>query len=151
EPADYSISQCRLEIIRHGRARRSKKGRRISRPLLARPVRKLAAMRRDGLRAAASAPYIDAYEQEQPHHVDEVPVPGKELEPEMLGRDEMARIGASEADKQEASSDDNVEAVETRRHEEGGAIDIARETEGGMAVLVSLHTSESQPESDGQH
>ena len=31
-------------------------------------------------------PDIDADEQEQPHHVDEVPVPGGELEAEMLGR-----------------------------------------------------------------
>ena len=38
----------------------------------------------------AGAPHIDAGEQEQPHHVDEMPVPGGELEAEMLRRAELA-------------------------------------------------------------
>ena len=40
-------------------------------------------------RRAAPAPDVDAGEQEQPHHVDEVPVPGGELEAEMLLRREV--------------------------------------------------------------
>src|ERR1700674_2007890 len=44
--------------------------------------------------AAAGAPDIDADEQEQPHHVDEVPVPGGELKAEVLGRAELTGIGA---------------------------------------------------------
>ena len=35
-------------------------------------------------------PDIDAGEQEQPHHVDEMPVPGGEFEAEVLGRREVA-------------------------------------------------------------
>src|SRR5918997_495618 len=41
---------------------------------------------------AAGAPDIDADEQEQPDHVDEVPVPGGELEAEMLGGRELAHV-----------------------------------------------------------
>src|SRR5437660_1205765 len=43
---------------------------------------------------AARAPDVDAGEQEQPDHVDEVPIPGGELEAEVLGRGELAKIGA---------------------------------------------------------
>src|SRR6266849_4482011 len=91
---------------------------------------------RHGFRTVA--PDIDADEQEQPHHVDEMPVPGGEFEPEMLLRGEMAGIGAGEADDQEDGADQHVEAVEAGRHEEGRAIDIAGEREGGVAVLESL-------------
>src|SRR6516164_4814362 len=49
------------------------------------------------LHAGARAPHIDAGEQEQPHHVDEVPVPGRELEAEMLVGLEVARVGPDQA------------------------------------------------------
>src|SRR5947209_12412946 len=41
-----------------------------------------------------TAPHIDAGEQEQPHHVDEVPIPGGELKAEVLLWREMARVSA---------------------------------------------------------
>src|SRR5207244_9280776 len=72
----------------------------------------------------ARAPHVDAGEQEQPHHVDEMPVPGAELEAEMLLRREVAEIGADQADDQEGCSDDNMGAVEASRHEESGAVDM---------------------------
>src|SRR5688572_12853988 len=37
-----------------------------------------------GVRRAPAAPDIDGDEQEQPHDIDEMPVPGGGLEPEML-------------------------------------------------------------------
>ena len=46
-------------------------------------------------RVGAAAPDVDAGEQQQPHHVDEVPVLGDELEAEMLGRLELAGHGAA--------------------------------------------------------
>src|ERR1700726_2618268 len=61
--------------------------------------------------AAAGAPDIDADEQEQPHHVDEVPVPGGELEAEVLGRAELAGIGAYQAHDQEDGADQHVDTV----------------------------------------
>src|SRR5690349_14876665 len=92
-----------------------------------------------------AAPDIDAGEQEQPHHVDEVPVPGREFEAEMLLRREMPKIDADQAHDEECRPDDDVETVESGRHEEGRAIDVAAEVEGRMAVLVSLHTREREP------
>ncbi len=36
----------------------------------------------------AAAPHIDRYEQEQPHHVNEVPIPSRRLEAKvLLGRE----------------------------------------------------------------
>src|SRR3546814_16040339 len=51
---------------------------------------------------APAAPDIDDDEEEQPHVVDEVPVPGGGFETEMLLRAEMTLIGAHAADDQEA-------------------------------------------------
>src|ERR1043166_8424119 len=82
------------------------------------------------------APDIDAGEQEQPDHVDEVPVPGGELEAQMLLRREVAGIGAPQAHAQEDSADQHMEAVKAGRHEEGRAIDVAREVEQRMAVFI---------------
>ena len=50
---------------------------------------------------AIGAPDIDAGEEEQPDHVDEMPVPGGGFEAEMTGRGELARDGAAQADGQE--------------------------------------------------
>src|SRR3984893_11055318 len=95
-------------------------------------------------------PDIDADEQEQPHHVDEVPVPGGEFEAEMLGRGEVAGIGADQADGQEDGADQDVETVEAGRHEEGRAIDVAGEAERGMGVFIGLHAGEAGAKHDGQ-
>src|SRR5690348_18323231 len=82
-----------------------------------------------GVRRAPAAPDVDGGEQEQPHHVDEMPVPGRRLEPEMLLRREVAATRTQVADDQEDRADDNVEAVEAGRHEEGRAVDAAFEGE----------------------
>src|SRR5882672_9863443 len=103
---------------------------------------------RHGFRAVA--PDIDADEQEQPHHVDEMPVPGGELEAEMLRRREMAEIRADQAHDQEGRADDHMGAVEAGRHEERGAIDVAAEMECSVAVFVGLYAGEREAEHDGQ-
>src|SRR5262245_14064214 len=93
-------------------------------------------------RVRPGAPDIDAAEQKEPDHIDEVPVPGGELEAEVLGRLEVSRHGTDQADRQKDRPDDDVEAVEAGRHEEGRAVDVAFEVEGGVTVLVGLHTGE---------
>src|SRR5271163_400226 len=70
----------------------------------------------------AVTPDIDADEQEQPHHVDEMPVPRGEFEAEMLGRAEMPGIGARQAHNQEDSADQHMKAVEPGRHKKGRAV-----------------------------
>src|SRR5579864_893831 len=73
----------------------------------------------------AGAPHIYAGEQEQPHHVDEMPIPGGEFEAEMLGRAEMAGHRAGKTHDQEDRADNHMRAVKAGRHEESGAVDIA--------------------------
>src|SRR3954470_1980802 len=80
-----------------------------------------------GDRRAPAAPDIDRDEQEQPHDVDEMPIPGRGFEAEMLAGREIAAIGADQVHDQEDRSDQNVEAVEAGRHEEGGAVAAAFE------------------------
>src|SRR3974377_1874579 len=108
----------------------------------------MAAGKRRALRPRA--PDIDAGEQEQPDHVDEAPVPGGKLEPEVLGGGEMAEIGADQADDQERRADDHMRAVKAGRHEKSGAIDVAAEIERGMAVFVGLDGGEGEAERNGE-
>src|ERR1017187_1200638 len=86
----------------------------------------------------AGAPYIYAGEQEQPHHVDEMPVPGGELEAEMLLGIEVAGQRADQADDQKDRANDHMGAVEAGRHEESSAVDVAFEAERRMRIGV-LH------------
>src|SRR3954470_6151267 len=98
----------------------------------------------------ARAPYVDAGKQEQPHHVDEMPVPGRELEAEMLRGREMAEIDTDQADNEECRPDDDMGAVKPGRHEECRAIDMAGVVERGMTVFVALHHREGEPEQNGE-
>ena len=68
----------------------------------------------------------------------------------MVVRLEMAGLRAEEADDQEDRPDQDVEAVEAGRHEEGAGIDAAGEGEGGVAVFVDLDAGEEDAERDGQ-
>src|SRR5205085_8259922 len=89
----------------------------------------------DGDRRVAGAPPVDAEEQEDPDDVDEMPVPGGGLEAEMLVGLELALHRAEQADQQEGRSDEDVEAVEARRHEEGRRVDVVTEAERGVRIL----------------
>src|SRR3989304_8691946 len=97
----------------------------------------------------AGSPHIDAGEQEQPHHVDEVPVPGGSLEAEMLLRREVAAHRPDQAYRQEDGADNDVEAMEARGHEEGRAVDVVGEAEAGMHVLIGLGGGEQDAQYDG--
>src|SRR5580658_2486732 len=78
---------------------------------------------------APGAPQVDAAEQEQPNDVDEMPVPGRELEPDVMARRKLAGPSAREANEQENHADDDVRAMKAGRHEEGRAIDRILEGE----------------------
>src|SRR5690348_13483165 len=101
-------------------------------------------------RLRTTAPDVDAGKQEQPHHVDEVPIPGGEFESEMLRRLELSGDGAEQTHDQKDRADDDVSAVESGRHEERGAIDVARIVECGMAIFPRLHAGEAQPQEYGE-
>src|SRR5215472_3212724 len=69
--------------------------------------------------------HVDAGKEEQPHHVDEVPIPRRRLESEMTSRCELSHDSAEEAHRKEDRADDHVKAVKSGRHEEGRAVDGA--------------------------
>src|SRR5262249_33148068 len=108
----------------------------------------LVAAGRRGHVLGRGAPDIDAGEQEQPHHGAEGPVRGGELEAEMLLGRELSELGGDQADDEDRRADDHVRAVEAGRHEEGGAVDVAREVEAGVAVFVGLHRREGETKRD---
>src|SRR5258706_12037026 len=81
------------------------------------------------------SPNVDAGEKEQPDHVDEMPVPGRRLEAEVLLRGELPGKCAHQADEQEDRTDDHVKAVKTGRHEERRSVDMAGIVEGSVAIL----------------
>ena len=62
-----------------------------------------------------TAPPIDAAEQKQPHHVDEVPIPSGRLESHVLLRSEVTQLAPPISDAQEERADNHMEAVEARR------------------------------------
>src|SRR5690242_18868235 len=99
---------------------------------------------------AGAAPPIDTDEEEQPDDVDEVPVPRRGLESEMMIGTEMASDPADQADEKEGRADDDMRAVEARRHEEGRRIDALGEAESGVAVLIGLQTGEADAEDHGK-
>src|SRR5579863_3507531 len=102
-----------------------------------------------GVGTRPGAEEIDAGEQEQPHHVDEMPIPGCGLEAEMMIGLEVPGAGSEEADDEEGGSDDDVEAVEAGGHEEGRGIDAVLEVEGGVAVLEGLDAGKAETQQDG--
>src|SRR6185312_2328738 len=95
-------------------------------------------------------PDVNADEQEEPHHVDEMPVPGGEFETEMLRRREVAGVSAEQTHQQEDGADQHMEAVEACRHEEGRAIDVAGEAERRVMIFVGLHACETGTQYNGQ-
>src|SRR5262245_4912623 len=99
---------------------------------------------------SARAPDVNASKQEDPHDVDEMPVPGGKLETEMLSRCEVPEIGAEQTDDQKRRANDDMRAMESGRHEECGAIDVAAEVEPCVAVFVGLHAGEGQTKRNRQ-
>uniref|UniRef100_A0A0N5A106 LigA n=1 Tax=Parastrongyloides trichosuri TaxID=131310 RepID=A0A0N5A106_PARTI len=96
-------------------------------------------------------------EQEQPHHVDEVPVPGGGFEAEVLLRRHLTDLQAQQADSQEDGADRDVEAVEARRHEEDRTVQLglgrvfAEEQVAvqDVVILIGLNAGEQQAQQDG--
>src|SRR6516165_2582707 len=100
--------------------------------------------------AASLSPPIDADEKEKPDDVDEMPIPGGRLEPEMVVRLEITAPRTKEANRQERRADHHVEAVKAGRHEKGRRVDAAGEAKGRVAVFVGLNRGEAKTEKDGQ-
>lgn len=65
------------------------------------------------------APYVDRKEQEQPDHVDKVPIPSGGLKTDVMLGGEITLHRADQTDAQKDCSNDNVEAVKACCHKEG--------------------------------
>src|ERR671910_117033 len=97
---------------------------------------------------AAASPDIDAGEQEQPDHVDEVPVPSGGLEAEMLLRREVALHRPDQTHGEKDGADDHMETVEAGRHEKRRTVNVVGEAEAGMRVFIGLERREQNAEHD---
>src|SRR5262245_2605602 len=95
------------------------------------------------------APDIDAEEEEQPDHVDKVPVPGCGLEAEVVLFGEMSSQRPEQDHGQEDRTDYDMETVEAGRHEEGRAVDVAGKLELGVMIFIGLERGEEHAEHDG--
>src|SRR5215475_13580688 len=100
-----------------------------------------------GLRSTG-APHIYAGKEEQPHDVDEMPVPSGKFKPQMLLGRELTGEGANEANNQKNRPNDDMSAVESSRHEESGAVDVARVVGRRMHVFIGLNAGETETKRD---
>ena len=99
---------------------------------------------------AGRTPHINARKQEDPDHVDEMPVPRGKFETEMLSGSEVSKIGTDQADDQERRSYYDVGTVESGGHKEGGTVDVAAEIERCVAIFVGLDAGKGQAKRDRQ-
>jgi ATP-binding cassette, subfamily B, bacterial CvaB/MchF/RaxB len=68
---------------------------------------------------------VDEDEQAEPHHVDEVPIPGHRFEPEMAGGCEVTLHAAQPDDGQHDGADRHVQTMKAGQHEERRAVDAS--------------------------
>src|SRR5215471_5473954 len=100
---------------------------------------------------STGAPHIYAGKEEQPHDVDEMPVPSGKFKPQMLLGRELTGEGANEANSQKNRPNDDMSAVESSRHEESGAVDVARVVERRMHIFIGLNAGKRETERDRQN
>ncbi|MPL75514.1 hypothetical protein SDC9_21338 [bioreactor metagenome] len=132
--------QQREDVTTHDTSRTQDAGERPPRQLSRRPV------------GSGAAPDIDRGEEEEPHHIDEMPVPGRRLEAHMLFGRHLPAGQPDQADEQEDRADDDMGAMEPRRHEEGvpvertGADRLLR-----VQVFKALQRGEAEAEDHGEN
>ena len=97
---------------------------------------------------------VDEDKQSEPHHVDEVPVPGHRLEREMPARGEMALHHPEPDDGEHDGADRDMQAVEPGQHEERRAVDAGAELQAelgvGLVVLGRLQRDEREAQEEGR-
>mgnify|MGYP000442048700 CR=1 FL=1 len=79
-----------------------------------------------------------------------MPIPGSRFKTKMLLWREMSLIGARQTDDQEDRTDENVKAVEARRHIESRTIVDAGKREWRDAIFIGLDGSEHDSKDDRQ-
>jgi len=97
---------------------------------------------------SAAAPPIDPDKQEQPHHIDEMPVPRRRFEADMLIGLEMTADRTPQANGEEYRTNGHMKAVESGRHVECRGIDAVAEAEGCGGIFIALNEEENNSEED---
>ena len=73
------------------------------------------------------APDVDGEEQEQPYHINKVPVPSRRLKTNVAFWGEIPSDRTDQADSKKDRTNDDVHTVETCGHEEGRKESVAAE------------------------
>eukprot|EP00963_Diacronema_lutheri_P014493 scaffold3008_cov1771-Pavlova_lutheri.AAC.5 len=98
---------------------------------------------------SGAPPPVEGHEEEEPHHVHEVPVPGRRFESHVVGGTEVSAHQAKPADGEEKGAHDHVEAVKPRGQVEGRPVDAIGDGEGRLGVLHALQRREEHGETHG--
>ena len=97
---------------------------------------------------------VHEYEQSQPDHVNEVPVPGNGFKREVVVGSEMAFQRAQPNNREHDRADRHVQTVETGEHKEGLAVDAGAQLQAtlgvSLVILQSLATYEDETQDEGQ-
>ena len=95
-------------------------------------------------REGLGAPNVDGCKQEQPYHINKVPIPSSSFKTNVLFLCEVTALQADQTHQQEDRTDNNVEAMKASRHEEVRAIDVTRKAKRRVGVFIHLESSEDQ-------
>src|SRR5205809_7916714 len=81
---------------------------------------------------------VDRREDDDPHHVDEVPVDPADLDAVMMLGGEVPAEGADRHEGQDREADEHMAAVQAREAEEDCGEGAVRRVEAGSHVIVEL-------------
>jgi hypothetical protein len=95
-------------------------------------------------------PHVNAGKQEQPYYVDKMPVPRRKFKTQVLLSRKLPGKSTQEANGEKNRSDDDVEAMKTRCHEKGRAVDRAFEGEWRMGIFIGLNAGEGGAKQNSQ-
>ena len=93
-------------------------------------------------------PPINIYVEEDPYHVDEMPVPGSGLKTNMCVRREGSSSGPKIADYQKNRPDKYVEPMEAGGKIKGRGINTIAQTKGQNDIFINLHAQENDTQQD---
>src|SRR5215472_1299578 len=115
--------------------------------------RKASSSLRSGLRILPAYPNsedVDRREDDDPHHVDEVPVDPADLDAVMVLGREVPSEGADRHEGEDRQPDEDVAAVEAGEAEEDGGERAVARVEADAHVLVQLPDQEGEAHEERQ-
>src|SRR5215203_1112531 len=104
-----------------------------------------------GLRTGASLKEVDGRVDDDPHHVDEVPVDPCQLDAVMVVRQEMPTKGANRHEEEDRQADEHVRAVQAREREEDRREGVLVRRKADPRVLDHLREQERETHQQREH